>query len=125
MQNDPKQNDKSEYLNTGFRDQDGREGFGDDGGARVGRPDGAGSNASAQDPNQSGKAHEAPLDASGPPRPGQAGTNAGPVDGGIEGSLIDDGEGGAQGDQQSRIQEASEGVDMGKAAGDERPTYNL
>lgn len=119
---DTPENDKSEYTNTGFRDGDAREGFGDDGGTRVGRPDGAGSNASSQDPNRVGQAHLAPHDASGPQRPGQAGTNNGPVADGIEGSQLD---GDAQGEQQSRVQAASEGVNPAPAAGDERRVFDL
>lgn len=113
-------NDRSEYLNTGHRDRDPREGFGDDGGTRVGRPDGAGSNHSPADPN-GGEAHRAPRDASGQAAPGQAGTNTQPVDGGIEGSLTD----GEQGEQQSRVQRASEGLTPGKAEGDDKPVFDL
>ncbi len=124
MKNTP-ENDKSEYLNTGMRDDDAREGFGDDGGTRVGRPDGAGSNHSRQDPNAmsangGSDAHLAPHDAQGAPRPGQAGTNTEPVAGGIEGSEVDE-----QGQQQSRVQQASEGVNPGPAAGDERRVFDL
>ena len=121
---DTPQNDKSEYVNTGFRDEDAREGFGDDGGTRVGRPDGAGSDRSPQDPNggaHAGKAQVAPHDTQGPPRPGQAGTNTEPVADGIEGSETDD----DQGQQQSRVQAASEGVNPGPAAGDDRSVYDL
>ena len=49
----PPENDRSAYTDTGLRDGDPREGFGDDAGTRVGRPDGAGSNASPADPNRS------------------------------------------------------------------------
>jgi hypothetical protein len=103
--------DRSEYTDTGFRGKDGREGFGDDMGTRVGRPDGA---------------HEAPRDAgSGGNRPGQPGTNADAVDGGIEGSIMDD-EGNGEGDEQSRVRGASRaGMDPDPEAGDERPSYNL
>lgn len=121
---DTPQNDKSEYTDTGFRDGDAREGFGDDGGTRVGRPDGAGSNASPHDPNRGGQqARVAPHDVSGPPRPGQAGTNTSPVAGGIEGSELD-GESG-QGQQQSRVQAASEGINESHAAGDDRRVDEL
>ena len=108
VHDDPEQNDKSEYLDTGFRDHDPREGFGDDKGARVGRPD---------------SAHPAPLDASHGQRTGQAGTNTEPVDAGIEGSILDGDE--PQGEQQSRVQAASEGVNPGRAAGDERRVFDL
>jgi hypothetical protein len=123
---DTPQNDKSEYVNTGFRDGDAREGFGDDGGTRVGRPDGAGSNHSDADPNagqHAGGARLAPHDTQGPPRPGQAGTNTSPVADGIEGSEVDDDA--PQGQQQSRVQAASEGVNPGPAAGDDRSVYDL
>jgi hypothetical protein len=127
---DSSQNDRSQYLNDGFRDPDAREGFGDDGGTRVGRPDGAGSNHSGEGMHASGDAGDAqpaPHDVSGKPRPGQAGTNAGPVPDGLEGSLQDDGTGGdaAQGDQQSRVQRSAEGLNQGRAAGDDRPAYDL
>jgi hypothetical protein len=120
---DTPQNDKSEYVNTGFRDGDAREGFGDDGGTRVGRPDGAGSNSSPQDPNarHAGQAQPAPHDTQGPPRPGQAGTNTSPVADGIEGSETTE----EQGSQQSRVQAASESVNPPPAAGDDRAVYNL
>jgi hypothetical protein len=121
---DTPQNDKSEYVNTGFRDGDAREGFGDDGGTRVGRPDGAGSNSSARDPNagqHAGDAKLAPHDTQGPPRPGQAGTNTSPVADGIEGSETTE----EQGSQQSRVQAASESVNPPPAAGDDRAVYNL
>jgi hypothetical protein len=126
---DTPQNDSSEYTNTGFRDGDARAGFGDDAGTRVGRPDGAGSNASAADPNArqaggAGQAHVAPHDAEGPPHPGQAGTNNSPVAGGIEGSELDGSDAG-QGQQQSRLQAASQGVNEGPAAGDERRVDDL
>ena len=119
--------DKRDYVNDGLRDGDPREGFGDDGGTRVGRPDGAGSNASPRDPNQGGghgEAHRAPLDAEGHAAAGQAGTNTSPVDAGLEGSLTD-GDDAEQGDQQSRVQAASEGVNPGRAAGDERRVFDL
>jgi hypothetical protein len=84
--------DKDNYVDSGNvpdRDRDGREGFGDDGGTRVGHPDPA--------------------------------KNAGPSsdtaghDGGLEGSILDDGDddnstrGGQQGTQQSKVQQASQG----------------
>lgn len=124
---DTPENDRSEYTDTGFRDGDARAGFGDDGGTRVGRPDGAGSNASAQDPNggqhAGGQARVAPHDVSGPPRPGQAGTNTGPVADGIEGSELDGDD--TPGQQQSRVRAASEGINEGRAAGDDRRVDDL
>ena len=116
MRDDRDQNDRSEYTNTGFRDPDGREGFGDDKGTRVGRPDGAES------------AQRAPLDAQGggsQSAPGQPGTNTASVADGIEGSIQDDES--TEGPQQSRVRAASEGVDVDaeREEGDERPTYNL
>lgn len=126
MKNTP-ENDRSEYTDTGMRDGDRREGFGDDAGTRVGRPDGAGSNASPADPNhggqQAGGARVAPHDVSGPPIPGQAGTNTGPVADGIEGSEVDGDD--AQGQQQRRVQAASEGISEGPAAGDARRVDDL
>lgn len=130
---DTPQNDRSEYVDTGMRDGDTREGFGDDGGTRVGRPDGAGSNASPQDPQRDGHhaaTREAPRDASGPQRPGQAGTNTSPVPGGIEGSQMDGEEAtDAQGQQQSRVQAASGSpggsVNPERAAGDDRRVDDL
>ncbi len=123
---DTPENDKSEYTDTGLRDGDARQGFGDDGGTRVGRPDGGGSNASPADPNadrQHGSARTAPLDAQGGRHiPGQAGTNTSPVPDGIEGSEIGDEE---QGQQQSRIQDAAAGIRPGPAAGGNRPTFDL
>ncbi|GJG86490.1 hypothetical protein tb265_16710 [Gemmatimonadetes bacterium T265] len=112
---DTPENDRSEYTDTGFRDGDARQGFGDDGGTRVGRPDGVGSNASAARP--------APYDGQGGHQiPGQPGTNTTPVPDGIEGSEIEDME---QGQQQSRVQDAAKGITPGPAAGDDRPTYDL
>ncbi len=106
-----------------------REGFGDDMGTRVGRPDGA---------------REAPLDAgSAGNRPGQPGTNSDAVAGGIEGSILDDDAGQARGAQerssedtgvqgsgpeQSRVRRSAEESDMeevDRPKGDNRPTYNL
>lgn len=121
---DTPQNDSNEYVNTGLRDGDARAGFGDDGGTRVGRPDGAGSNHSAADPNaarHAGDARVAPHDTEGPPRPGQPGTNTSPVPDGVEGSEVDD----TQGQQQSRVQAASEGITPGPAVGDDRSVYDL
>ena len=116
MKDTPK-NDKSEYTDTGFRDGDAREGFGDDGGTRVGRPDGAGSNASAAQP--------APFDGQGGHQvPGQPGTNTTPVPDGIEGSDVG-ATGAAQGQQQSRVQDAAQGITPGPAVGDDRPSYDL
>lgn len=106
-----KENDRSEYLDTGFRQDDGREGFGDDMGTRVGRPDGA-------------TAKPAPLDAQGGkrPAPGQPGTNADPVSDGLEGAMT--GESGS-GPQQSRVQDAASGDDGGDKAGDDRRVFDL
>ena len=115
MQNTP-ENNKSEYVNTGLRDGDARQGFGDDAGTRVGRPDGAGSNASAE--GHQATAQVAPHDVSGPPIPGQAGTNTGPVPDGIEGSEMDGEENAGSGAQQRRVQAASEGINEGHAPGD-------
>ena len=115
MQNTP-ENDRSEYVNTGMRDGDARQGFGDDAGTRVGRPDGAGSNASAE--GHQATAQVAPHDVSGPPIPGQAGTNTGPVPDGIEGSEMDGEENAGSGAQQRRVQAASEGINEGHAPGD-------
>ena len=111
---DTPENDKSEYTDTGFRDGDARQGFGDDGGTRVGRPDGAGSNTSEAQP--------APYDAQGGHHiPGEAGTNTTPVPDGLEGSDVD----AAQGQQQSRVQDAAQGITPGPAAGDDRPAFDL
>jgi hypothetical protein len=111
MRDDKKQNDKSEYLDTGFRDEDGREGFGDDKGTRVGQPDGA-------------EAKRAPLDSQGGrrPMPGQPGTNADPVSDGIEGAMTGEAE---SGPQQSRVQDAAKGDDGGDKAGDDRRVFDL
>ncbi len=125
---DTPENDKSEYTDTGFRDGDARQGFGDDGGTRVGRPDGAGSNSSVQDPNGgSGTgARPAPRDAQGGHQiPGQPGTNTTPVPDGIEGSEIGGDATAAQGQQQSRIQASAEGLTPGPAVGDDRSTFDL
>ena len=123
---DTPENDRSEYTDTGFRDGDRREDFGDDGGTRVGRPDGAGSNASPEDPNsagQHGPARPAPYDAQGGHQiPGQAGTNTTPVADGLEGSDMSEA---PQGQQQSRVQAAAEGLTPGPAAGDNRATYDV
>ena len=111
--------DRSKYTDTGFRGKDGREGFGDDMGTRVGRPDGA---------------TEAPREAgSGGSRPGQAGTNDSAVADGIEGSIMDrdadqargtqDRDPDAVGPEQSRVQAASESVN--RPAGDNRRVDNL
>ena len=111
MRDDQKKNDKSQYLDDGFRDTDGREGLGDDKGTRVGRPDGA-------------AAQPAPRDAqAGGGTPGQAGTNTEPVTGGLEGSLTGN-EG--SGPQQSRVQDAALGQDDGgDKAGDDRRVFDL
>ena len=112
---EPHTNDKREYTDTGFRDRDDREGFGDDGGARVGRPDGA---RSASD------AKRAPHDAQGGHQtPGQPGTNTQPVADGLEGAMTGDDD--AAGPQQSRVQAASEGVDGGAKSGDDRRIDDL
>jgi hypothetical protein len=107
-----KENDKTEYLDTGFRPDDGREGFGDDMGTRVGRPDGAG-------------AKPAPLDSQGgrKPQPGQPGTNADPVSDGLEGAMTGEA---ASGPQQARVQDAAKGEDDGgDKAGDDRRVFDL
>ena len=101
MSNDGGHADKDNYVDSGNvkdRDQDGREGFGDDGGTRVGKPD--------------------PAEHAGPST-GTAGD-----EGGLEGSILDDestergtstrdtstrGGQQAQGQQQSRVQQASHG----------------
>ncbi len=123
--------DRSDYTDTGMRGQDDREGFGDDMGTRVGRPDGA---------------KEAPHDATGGTQAGQPGTNRDAVPDGIEGSIMDEDADQARGAQersseddgvqgsgpgQSRVQEAarsgdqSESDEVNRPAGDNRPTYNL
>ena len=122
MHNTP-ENDKSEYVHTGMRDADPRPGYGDDGGTRVGRPDGAGSNASAE--GHQATARVAPHDVSGPAVPGQAGTNTGPVADGLEGSLEGGPDNPGSGQQQSRIQAAAEGINESHAAGDERRVDDL
>ena len=124
MTNTP-ENDKSEYVHTGMRDADARPGFGDDAGTRVGRPDGAGSNASAEGHMRTEGARVAPHDVSGPQIPGQAGTNTGPVAGGIEGSEIDGQVNPGSGPQQSRVQAAAEGLNDQHAAGDDRRVDDL
>jgi hypothetical protein len=111
--------DRSGYSDDGLRGKDAREGFGDDMGTRVGRPDGA---------------RGAPRDAgSAGNRPGQAGTNDSAVADGIEGSILDRDAGQARGSQdrdpdsagseQSRVQAASEGVN--RPAGDNRRIDDL
>ena len=89
------------YVNDGDRPRDadrGREGFGDDQGARVGRPDEGHPSAA-----------RAPLHGEGTGRaPGQPGTNAGAVPGGIEGELTSDDEARRQGSAQSRVQADTE-----------------
>ena len=115
MRDDRDQNDRSEYTNTGFRGKDDREGFGDDQGTRVGRPDGAGS------------ASRAPLDAQGSggqSADGQPGTNSAPVADGLEGSIQADRSG--EGAQQARVRSAADaGSDDEREQGDDRPSYNL
>ena len=106
MKDDREKNAKSEYTDTGFRDRDPREGFGDDGGTRIGRPDGAGS------------AQTAPRDAQlGDQVPGQPSTNTDPVSNGIEGALTGDG---SEGPQQSRVRAAAEGVESPSPDGSAR-----
>jgi hypothetical protein len=111
--------DRSRYTDDGLRGSDAREGFGDDMGTRVGRPDGA---------------REAPRDAGSPgSRRGQPGTNDDAVADGIEGSIMDLDAGQARGSQdrdpdsagteQSRVQAASEGVN--RPAGDNRRIDDL
>jgi phosphoribosyl 1,2-cyclic phosphodiesterase len=109
MRDDQQTNDKSQYLDDGFRDADQREGLGDDQGTRVGRPDGA-------------TAQPAPRDAQGgDAAAGQAGTNREPVTGGLEGSLTE-----SSGPQQSRVRDAAEGRDDGgDKAGDDRRVFDL
>jgi hypothetical protein len=124
MNNTP-ENDKSEYVHTGMRDADPRAGFGDDGGTRVGRPDGAGSDASPEGHARTAAARVAPHDVEGPPVPGQAGTNTGPVAGGIEGSELDGHENAGSGQQQARVRAAAEGLNDQHAAGDNRRVDNL
>lgn len=103
MRDDSSKSDKSQYLGDGFRDPDGREGFGDDMGTRVGRPDGA------------REARRAPEDAQpGRSEPGQPGTNSEPVTGGIEGSIASDD---AEGSEQSRVRAATQRPDGSSRAG--------
>ena len=101
------------YLNDGDRPRDadrGREGFGDDGGARVGRPDEGHPSAS-----------RAPLHGEGTGRvPGQPGTNAGGVPDGIEGDILSDDPAGKQGSAQSRVQ-----ADTEPKTGDDRTVHDL
>lgn len=111
---DDQQNDKSQYVNDGFRDRDAREGFGDDQGTRVGSPDGA-------------RAQRAPHDAQrGSPTPGQPGTNTDPVTDGIEGVMTGSESSEGNGPQQARVQDATRGVDDGgDKAGDDRRVFDL
>jgi hypothetical protein len=108
MRDDRQQNDKSQYLNDGFRDRDGREGFGDDMGTRVGRPDGA--------REAKREAKQAPEDAQrGESEAGQPGTNREPVSNGIEGALTgDEGEGA----EQARVRASTQRPDGSARAGD-------
>ncbi len=129
MTNTP-ENEESEYVHTGMRDADARPGYGDDAGTRVGRPDGAGSDASAEGhAKTAAAARTAPHDISGPPIPGQAGTNTSPVSDGIEGSQQDGDVSSAanegSGPQQSRVRAAAEGLNDQQAAGDNRRVDNL
>lgn len=96
------------YTDRGHRGEDPRHGFGDDMGTRVGRPDGA---------------HEAPHDASGAQRPGQAGTNRDSVADGLEGSILS--EDGAEGSEQRRVREASGDVNPDPETGDDRRVFDL
>ena len=115
MRDDRDQNDRSEYTNTGFRGHDDREGFGDDKGTRVGRPDGAGSASRAPRDAQAGGSQSAP---------GQPGTNTAPVSDGLEGSIQADQSG--EGAEQARVRGAADaGSDAEREQGDDRPTYNL
>ena len=118
--------DRSEYSDTGMRGRDGREGFGDDMGTRVGRPDGAREPSQALGPN-----------------PGQPGTNRDAVPDGIEGSIMDEDAGQARGAQerrseddgvhgsgpeQARVQDASrqrQSDEVNRPAGDNRRIDNL
>jgi hypothetical protein len=132
--------DRSDYTDTGMRGPDRREGFGDDQGTRVGRPDGA---------REASQSHGA--------RPGQPGTNRDPVPDGIEGSIMDEdagqargaqerrseddalhasGAGSGSGPEQSRVQEAAHRAertsndpslsdDVNRAAGDNRRVDDL
>ena len=89
--------DKDNYLDSGNvpdRDKDGREGFGDDGGTRVGRPDDA--------------EHAGPS------------TNTAGDEGGLEGSILDDedtkrgsGPKEQQGAAQSRVQQSAQSGPLG------------
>ncbi|MDF1505246.1 hypothetical protein [Roseisolibacter sp. H3M3-2] len=89
------------------QDRKDRDGYGDDQGTRVGRPD--------------APARPAPRDAQGgDPRDGQAGTNREPVTDGLEGSLTE-----SRGPQQSRVQDAARGEDGGDKAGDDRRVFDL
>jgi hypothetical protein len=105
--------DRSEYSDTGMRGRDGREGFGDDMGTRVGRPDGA------REASQSGG-----------PRPGQPGTNRDAVPDGIEGSIMDEDAGQALGAQERRAEEDTARQDRqsdeaNRPAGDNRRVDDL
>jgi hypothetical protein len=104
--------DKHEYLADGLRKGDGREGFGDDMGTRIGRPD---------------DAQPAPRDASKKRPDGQAGTNNDAVADGIEGSIMDDDA--DEGEQQRRVrsatQDANDDVNPAPEAGNDRPVFDL
>ena len=118
--------DRSEYTKDGMRDRDGREGFGDDMGTRVGRPDGA---------------REASQSDTRGTRPGQPGTNREAVPDGIEGSIMDEDAGQARGAQerrteddglhgsgpsQARVQDAArQSDDVNRPAGDNRRVDDL
>ena len=103
--------DKRDYAKDGSRGRDDRQGFGDDMGTRVGRPDGESDASSARPAPRSGSATSAP---------GQAGTNTEAVADGIEGSIMDD-----EGTQQRRVRGASEGMAPEPASGDERRIDDL
>ena len=116
--------DRSEYSKDGLRGRDGREGFGDDMGTRVGRPDGA---------REESSSHGA--------RPGQPGTNREAVPDGLEGSIMDEDADQARGAQerrseddglhgsgpsQARVQDAArQSDDVNRPAGDNRRVDDL
>lgn len=100
--------DERKYTDTGMRGSDPREGFGDDMGTRIGRPDGE-SDASSARP--------APRDASRGSTPGQAGTNADAVTDGEEGSIMD------RANREGR--DDPDAVNPPRAAGDDRRIDDL
>lgn len=103
----------NDYVKDGDRPRDadrGREGFGDDQGARVGRPD-EGHPSPAR----------APLHGEGTGRvPGQPGTNVGGVPDGLEGDIGSDDAASRQGSAQSRVQ-----ADTEPKSGDDRTVHDL